>query len=180
MPNMELPTTHEAIRALAARRDESVLQIQTDVAASNDEFLRRTAIEVIGNHPHAASLQPIVLKALADPSAYVVRAACDAVAKCEISEAHDLVLSILASGSGSTRQTALRTLSAIWNDGDFSAVFYVYQRDVEIDVRRGGRVGTAEPCGLRKLANAFQGVFRGRTRPASAMGLRDRRDFFRH
>jgi hypothetical protein len=81
-------------------------------------------------------LQAIILRALIDPSEYVVRAACNVVAKCKISEAHDLVLSILASRSGSTRETALHAVTAVWQDADFSVVFRAYQGDAEIRVRR--------------------------------------------
>jgi HEAT repeat protein len=136
MPNVELPTTHEAIRELVSRQDAAALELLADVAASDDQFLRRTAVEVVGNHLQFRSLQSVILNALTDRSEYVVRTACDVVAKCKISEAHDLILSLLESISGSTRQTALRALSAIWRDADFSAAFRAYERDAEIRVRR--------------------------------------------
>jgi HEAT repeat protein len=81
-------------------------------------------------------LQTVILNALVDTSDYVVRTACEIVAKLEISEAHDLMLSLLARASGSTRQTALRALCAIWCDADFPVVFHAYERDAEIRVRR--------------------------------------------
>jgi len=136
MPNVELPTTHEAIRELVSRRDAAALELLTKVAASDDQFFRRTAVEVIGKHKEVRSLQGVILRALIDPSEYVVRAACDVVARCKVSEAHDLILSNLASTSGSTRQSALRAISAIWQDADFSVVFRAYLRDAEIHVRR--------------------------------------------
>lgn len=136
MPVAKLPTTQEGVRELTFRQDMGALQLLTDVAGSDDEFLRRTAVEVIGNHPQARSLQPVIVKALKDPSGYVVRTACDVVAKCEIFEAHDVVLSNIASVSGATRRAAIRALSVIWNEPDFDVVFPVYQRDVEINVRK--------------------------------------------
>jgi HEAT repeat protein len=136
MPNADLPTTHEAIRELVAREDAAALELLTDVAASGDPFLRRTAVEAIGNHPQAGSVHAVILTALTDPSEYVVRTACNVVAKCGIFEAHDRLLSHLASPSGSTRESALHALCAIWHDSDFSMVFRIYQRDDEIRVRR--------------------------------------------
>jgi HEAT repeat protein len=136
MPDEKLPTTHEAVRALAFQQGAAALKLLTDTAGSKDQFLRRTAIEVIGSHPQACMLRPLILTALTDPSEYVVRAACNVVGKCKISEAHDLVLSVLASVSGSTRENALYALSSIWRDSDFLTVFRVFQRDVEKRVRK--------------------------------------------
>jgi HEAT repeat protein len=137
MPKIELPTTYQAIRDLGSREDAAALELITGAAASDDQFLRRTAIEVIGNHPQVGSLHAIILRALTDPSEYVVRTACNVVAKCRIAEAHDRVSSILASRSGATRETALRALSTVWQDADFSVVFRIFQNDPEIEVRRG-------------------------------------------
>jgi HEAT repeat protein len=136
MSNVKLPTTHDAVRELVSCQDTAALEMLANVASGDDQFLRRTAVEAIGNHPQARSLQAVILSALTDPSEYVVRTACEVVVKCKIFEAHDPLLSVLASGSGPTRQSALRALCAIWSEADFPVVFHVYQRDAEIRVRR--------------------------------------------
>jgi HEAT repeat protein len=158
MSNVRLPTTHEAVRELASRQDTLVLQLLADVAAGDDQFLRRTALEVIGNHPQGRSMQAVILKALSDTSGYVVRTACDIAGKWEIREAHDLVLALLTDASGPTRQTALRALSKVWRDADFPVVFQVYERDADVRVRREAAWVLrkyAAPENWRKLFEAF-------------------------
>ena len=71
-----LPTTHEAIRELGSHEDAAALKALAEVAAVHDQFLRRTALEVIGRHPQGRELCAIILGAFADPSEYVVRTAC--------------------------------------------------------------------------------------------------------
>lgn len=132
----ELPTTHEAIRELASSEDAAALTLLTEIAVGEDQFLRRTALEVIGSHPQVRLLHSIILNALSDPSGYVVRTACEIVAKREMAEAHDLVFPLLSSVSGSTRAAALRALCAIWRTADFPVVFRIYERDPDFRVRR--------------------------------------------
>jgi hypothetical protein len=80
----KLPATHEAVRNLVSRDDAVVLNALADAAAVNDQFLRRTAIEVIGRHPRGRELSAIILGALGDTSGYVVRTACDVVAQWKL------------------------------------------------------------------------------------------------
>jgi HEAT repeat protein len=131
-----LPTTHEAVRNLASREDAVALNALADAAAVSDQFLRRTAIEVIGRHPRGRELSAIILGALGDSSGYVVRTACDVVAQWKLSEAHDLVHPLLANVSAATRRSAIRALGTIWADEDFSSIFHIYTNDPKIDVRR--------------------------------------------
>jgi HEAT repeat protein len=98
----KLPTTHAAVRDLASREDAAALNALADTAAVTDQFLRRTAIEVIGRHPQGHELRAIILSALDDSSGYVVRTVCEVVAQWKLSEAHDLVLPLLANPSAVT------------------------------------------------------------------------------
>jgi HEAT repeat protein len=132
----KLPVTHEAIQALGSRDDAEALVTLAAVAAVDDQFLRRTAVEMIGRHPHGRKLGAIILNALRDPSEYVVRTACDVVEEWSLREAHDFVLPLLANHSGVTRRSALRALGSIWAETDFPAVFKIFTGDSEIDVRR--------------------------------------------
>ena len=128
--------THEVIRELGSRDDADAMKILAEAAAFDDHFLRRTAMEAIGRHPRGRDLRTVILKALGDPSEYVVRTACEVVAGWELAEAHDLIVLLLANASTATRQSALRALNPIWVDADFPPVFRVYTTDSEIDVRR--------------------------------------------
>ncbi|MEH2586984.1 HEAT repeat domain-containing protein [Bradyrhizobium sp. AZCC 1721] len=132
----KLPVNHEAIRALGSRNDAEALVTLAAVAAVDDQFLRRTAVEMIGRHPRGRELGAIILSALRDPSGYVVRTACDVVEAWSLKEAHALVLPLLANDSGATRRTALRALNSIWAETDFPSVFKIFKGDLEIEVRK--------------------------------------------
>lgn len=129
-------TSHEAVRELGSHEDALALEALTCAAAASDQFLRRTALEVIGRHRQGRELRAIILDGLSDPSEYVVRTACDVVERWELLEAHDLVRTLLASPSGATRRSAIRALGTIWIDADFPLLFGIYAKDSEIDVRR--------------------------------------------
>jgi len=132
----QLPTTHEAVRQLGAREDAEGLEILASVAGVDDQFLRRTALEVIGRHRHGRELSAVILSALGDPSEYVMRTACEVVEQWRLLEAHDLLLPPLANVNGATRRSAIRALGAIWVDADFPLVFRIYNEDFSTDVRR--------------------------------------------
>jgi len=154
----KLPATHEAVRNLASREDAVALNSLADAAAVNDQFLRRTAIEVIGRHPRRRELSAIILGALGDSSGYVVRTACDVVAQWKLSEAHFIVQSLLANASAATRRSAIRALGTIWVDTDFSSIFRIYINDSEIDVRREAASVLrlrVSPANWRTLFDAF-------------------------
>jgi HEAT repeat protein len=133
---VQLPATHDAVRELGSREDAAALTTLAVAAAVDDQFLRRTALEVIGRHPRGRELSAIVLEAFRDPSEYVVRAACEIAEQWKLLEAHDLVLSHLANASGATRRAAVRALGAIWVDTDFPLTLNIYARDHETGVRR--------------------------------------------
>lgn len=131
-----LPTTHEAVRELGSREDAAALEILAGAAAVDDQFLRRTALEVIGRHPQGRELRALILGALGDPSEYVTRTACEVVERWELLEARNLLLPLLANVNEATRQSAIRALGAIWVDADFPRVFRIYAKDFVPDVRR--------------------------------------------
>lgn len=153
-----MSTPHEAIRELGLRQDAAALKELADAAAARDQFLRRTALEVIGRHSLGRDLQALVLDALGDSSEYVVRTACDIVERWRLLEARERVLALLASPSAATRECAIRTLGAIWIDPDFSLIFGSYTKDSEIDVRREAASvlrRRAGPANWRTLFDAF-------------------------
>jgi HEAT repeat protein len=130
------PTTHEDIRKLALREDPASLNALTNAAGVEDQFIRRTATEAIGRHPHGRELRSTVLRALCDSSEYVVRTACDVVAGWELQEAHELVVALLENPSEATRQTAIRALGTIWVEADFPVMFRIYNNASEDGIRR--------------------------------------------
>jgi HEAT repeat protein len=136
MLRAELPTTHQAIRDLASCDESSALGVLEKTAAAEDQFLRRTAIEVIGGHPRGRELRSVVLSALTDPSEYVVRTVCDVVGQWALNEAHDAVVNLLTSASSSTRRSAIRALHSIWLSTDIRTLFHQYKNDADSDVRR--------------------------------------------
>jgi HEAT repeat protein len=152
--------THEAIRNLLARDDEEALGELLTLSTASDAFVRRTAIEVIGQHKRGHELRAIIAAAFSDTSDVVRRTACGIVEQWKLAEAHDLVLPLLGAPEASTRECALRALTAIWREADFQAVFDLYRRDPEIRVqkeaawtlRRGAAAGD-----WRLLFDAFSG-----------------------
>jgi HEAT repeat protein len=128
--------THQAIRALGSHHEPGVLAALAFAATIKDQFLRRTAMETIGHHPQGRDLKTYILSGLDDQSEYVVRTACDVVEQWGLLEAHDLVLPLLTNASVATRQSAIRTLGAIWVDTDFPLLFGIYNGDPGIAVRR--------------------------------------------
>ncbi len=153
------PTTHQVIRKLALQEGAAALKALANAAGLEDQFERRAAIDAIGRHPHGRELRSIILRALRDPSEYVVRTACEVVAQWELQEAHELVVALLANPSKATRQTAIRTLGKIWVDADFPTVFRIYNDASENEIRREAAWvlrQRAHSAHWRTLFDAFQ------------------------
>jgi HEAT repeat protein len=131
----QTPTTHEFLRELA-QDGAAGLKALASAAGAEDQFERRTAIEAIGRHPEGRGLCCLILKALGDPSEYVVRTACEAVARWELQEAHELMVPLLTHPSKATRQAAIRTLGMIWVEADFPTIFRIYDDASEKEIRR--------------------------------------------
>jgi HEAT repeat protein len=77
-----------------------------------------------------------MVRALGDPDGAVVRAACHAAAILRIPEAHNRVAELITNPDASTREVALGALRALWESGDFRAVFEVFQKDPSPGVRK--------------------------------------------
>jgi HEAT repeat protein len=156
--SLELPITYEAIRGLAANDDDDALKALRKSCAASDQFLRRTAVEIIGKHQRGRELVASVLNALRDPSEYVQRTACEVVGQWKLAEAHDVVLGLLAEPAASTRASALRALSTVWKDADLQPAFEIYRKDPETGVRREAAwvlKAHADANNWRALFNAF-------------------------
>jgi HEAT repeat protein len=151
--------THEAIRSLVSREDDEALGELRSLSTASDAFVRRTAVDVIGQNQRGRELRAIIIAALSDASVYVRRTACDIVAQWKLTEAHDLVLPLLKEQEAPTRECALRALAAIWISTDFQLIFDLYKRDPEIRVRREAAWTLRQGAGAgdwRPLFSAFQ------------------------
>ncbi|SDH28878.1 HEAT repeat-containing protein [Bradyrhizobium sp. Rc2d] len=152
--------SHEAIRSLVLRDDDKALNELRTLAAARDAFVRRTAIEVIGQHKRGPELRVIVIAAFSDPSDYVRRTACGIVEHWKLAEAHDPLLPLLREAEASTRECALRALAEIWRETDFQAAFDLYSRDPVISVRKEAAWTlrqNATAGDWRRLFGAFSG-----------------------
>jgi HEAT repeat protein len=133
---MKVKSTVTVIPKLALQEDAAALNALANAAGVEDQFIRRTATEAIGRHPDGRELRSIILRALQDPSEYVVRTACDVVARWALQEAHELVVGLVTNPSAATQQSAIRALGTIWIEADFSMMFRIYSNASENEVRR--------------------------------------------
>ena len=154
-----MPTPHEAIRELGSREDGEALKELAAAAQSTDQFLRRTALEAIGNHPQGRELRAVILTAFDDPSEYAVRTACEIVERWQLEEAHEALIALLANASAATRQSAIRALGAVWVDTDFSLIFGICTKDPEVDVRREAAWVLRKHAGCKNWRTLFDAFY---------------------
>jgi len=100
-----------------------------ELSQSPDWRFRRSAIEAMAYHPQAGIAVETIGKALSDPSQYVIRVACETVAKLKLDALHEDVSKLLKSANADIRQEAVRTLSEIWRMGDFDRVYNLFVLD---------------------------------------------------
>lgn len=130
------PERWSAFAALARTGDVTGLQALTDFLQSRDCYVRRAALEAIGNHIQARTSAALIVPGLRDSSEFVVRTACEVAAKLGLYEAHDDLLKLLFSPLESTRQAALCALETLGQDKDFEAVLRVFASDPSKAVRK--------------------------------------------
>jgi HEAT repeat protein len=134
--SMEQRSQHELIRDLAKSGDEQSMLRICEFAEHRDQFIRTTAMEAIGRHKLGRQQMGALRKGLGDASAYVNRAACEAVGNLELHELRATLKPLLRNLEPATRMAAIATLSQIWDDGDFDEVFERFTRDNVEDVRK--------------------------------------------
>lgn len=83
------PERWSAFAALARTGDVTGLQALIDFLHSRDCYVRRAALEAIGNHIHARTSAALITPCLQDSSEFVVRTACEVAAKLGLYEAHE-------------------------------------------------------------------------------------------
>jgi HEAT repeat protein len=106
-----------------------------ELSKSSDWRFRRSAIEGFAYHPQAGKVPEPLRAALKDSSPYVVRTACETIAKIKSVELHDDVLVLLKSSNPAIRQSAVRALKSLWRVTDFDEVFDLFLSDKVAKVR---------------------------------------------
>ncbi|HEX5504038.1 MAG TPA: HEAT repeat domain-containing protein [Thermomicrobiales bacterium] len=108
----------------------------TELTSSPDWQYRRSAAEALGYHRFGRQATSTLSRLLGDPSPYVVRTACDAVARLALHDAHDAVAALLRSSEAATRLRAVEALVALWQPDDFAPAFAAYRADSSEEMRR--------------------------------------------
>ncbi|MFZ5879219.1 MAG: HEAT repeat domain-containing protein [Chloroflexota bacterium] len=129
------PLAWASFRALSHLGTSVSLKKLIELSQSDDWRFRRSAVEAIAYHPYAGESVETIGKALSDPSEYVVRAACEVIAKLKFATLHDNVLYLLTSNNPKTREYAVKTLSEIWQMKDFDKVYSIFVTDKIQEVR---------------------------------------------
>lgn len=129
------PLAWASFHALSHLGTSVSLKKLIELSQSSDWRFRRSAVDAIAYHPQAAEAIETIDKALSDSSEYVVRVACEVVAKLKFVVLHDNVLHLLTSHNPSTREYAVKTLSEIWQMDDFDKVYNLFKTDEIQEVR---------------------------------------------
>ena len=124
-----------SFRALSHLGTSASLKKLIELSQSSDWRFRRSAIDAIAYHPEAEEAIETIGKALSDSAEYVVRVACEVVAKLKFVVLHDNVLHLLTSNNPNTREYAVKTLSEIWQTDDFDKVYNLFATDKIQEVR---------------------------------------------
>jgi hypothetical protein len=72
---------------------------------------------------------------LKDTSPYVVRTACETLAKIKLDELHDDLIDLLKSRNPAIRQSAVKALNKIWRVTSFDEVFDLFLADKVVKVK---------------------------------------------
>jgi HEAT repeat protein len=124
-----------AFFALGARGDLESLDLLTESTRSDDPYVRRAALEAIGQHRLGSQEEAIVCRMLQDANEYVVRTACDVAAELRLGSAHALITALLKDPTIETRISALLALRSLWRPEDFALVESCFRCDTSAKVR---------------------------------------------
>jgi HEAT repeat protein len=124
------------ICALAASSDPAAMAILIDLTRSPDPYLRKSAVEGIGNNPSGRDAADVVISLLHDGNGFVVRVACRAAAVLCLSKAHERIQRLLEAKEEATRHSAIEALAILWKPSDFEQVFERYLWDRSDNVRK--------------------------------------------
>jgi HEAT repeat protein len=120
------PLAWASFRALSYLGTSVSLKKLIELSQSSDWRFRRSAVDAIAYHPQAEEAIKTVGEALSDSSEYVIRVACEVVAKLKFVALHDKVLHLLTSADPNIRECAAKALNEIWQMDDFDKVYSIY------------------------------------------------------
>ena len=80
------PMAWAACLALGHKPEPEALALLVELCRSKEWSLRNLAVQGLGTHPQGAQAADVVVAALADPMAQIVRTACDAAARLKLAD----------------------------------------------------------------------------------------------
>jgi len=161
------PQAWAAFEALGHTPGIASLRLLNEALCSADWRYRRCAIEAIGKHFLTAESRGMILHALVDQNDYVVITACRAVTLHRISQAHNLLSSLLAHAEPSVREAAVTALASVWQPQDYDRVKRLHLFDCSPEVSRDAAYALMQnvtTATWRDLFNLWQGSSLGRYR----------------
>jgi HEAT repeat protein len=130
------PLAWAACLALGHKPEPEALALLVELTGHKDWSFRNLAVQGLGTHPLGAQAAEMVIAALADPVAQIVRTACDAAARLKLPAARKRILALLGSPEPQVRFHAVRALGELWSPEDFAAVWTLSRKDKTEFVRR--------------------------------------------
>jgi HEAT repeat protein len=130
------PMAWAACLALGHKAEPEALVILAELAKSPEWSLRNLAVQALGTHPLGAQAAELVIEALADPAAQIVRTACDAAARLKLTAARERLIALLGSPEPQVRFHAVRALGELWSPEDHGAVWTLSRKDKAEFVRK--------------------------------------------
>lgn len=125
-----------AFDAMARHDSAEALEALIELSASPDYTIRRASISAMAQMSNAPEYAHLLKAFLLDKSAYVVRAACNALAELDVKDAHDSILALVSNEDDATRETAVRALRNLWQPEDFDKLFDIFSNDGNENVRK--------------------------------------------
>ncbi|MCP4643768.1 MAG: HEAT repeat domain-containing protein [bacterium] len=130
------PECWAAMKALGIKSTQESLDVLAAQISSDDPYVRRAALEAVGDHSDGTCLEGQVLKCFDDTSQLVVRQACATAATLGLASGHDQVAALLEAPSEATRCKAIAAISVLWKSSDFDMLVKLYCNDHENSVRK--------------------------------------------
>ena len=145
------PMAWAACLALGHKPEPEALALLAELAKSPEWSLRNLAVQALGTHPLGTQAAEIVIDALADPAAQIVRTACDAAARLKLAAARERLIALLGSPEPQVRFHAVRALGELWSPEDHGAVWTVSRKDKAEFVRKEAEKTLRRTAAARKL-----------------------------
>jgi HEAT repeat protein len=130
------PPAWAACLALGFRPEPEALALLAQLAEDPEWSLRNLAVQGLGAHPLGGQAAQLIIEALADPVAQIVRTACDAAGRLRLAAARAPLLALLGAQEPQVRFHAVRALADMWSAEDHAAVWSLSRKDKAEFVRK--------------------------------------------